>query len=51
MDLSKAYDPLPQDLLVAKFEAYGIDKNGLNLVHEYLKNCKQRTKTRSSYSD
>ena len=51
MDLSKAYDSLPQDLLVAKFEAYGIDKNGLNLVHEYLINCKQRTKIRSSYSD
>ena len=51
MDLSKAYDSLPQDLLVAKFEAYGIDKNGLNLVHEYLTNCKQWTKIRSSYSD
>ena len=30
MDLSKAYDCLPHDLLVAKFEAYGIDKTGLN---------------------
>ena len=30
MDLSKAYDSLPHDLLVAKFEAYDIDKNGLN---------------------
>ena len=33
MDLSKAYDYLPHDLLLAKFEAYGIDKTGLNLVH------------------
>ena len=32
MDLSKAYD-LPHDLLVAKCEAYGIDKNELNLIH------------------
>ena len=33
MDLSKAYDYLPHDFLLAKFEAYGIDKTGLNLVH------------------
>ena len=49
MDLSKAYDSLPHGL-VAKFEAYGIDKNGLNLIHNYLTNRKQRTKI-SSYSD
>ena len=51
MDLSKAYDCLPHDLLVAKFEAYGIDKTGLNLIHNYLSNRKQRTKVNSSYSD
>ena len=51
MDLSKAYDCLPHDLLVAKFEAYGIDKNGLTLIYDYLSNCKQRTKINSSYSD
>ena len=51
MDLSKAYDCLPHDPLVAKFEAYGIDKTGLNLIHNYLSNCKQRTKINSSYSD
>ena len=51
MDLSKAYDSLPHDLLVAKFDAYDIDKNGLNLIHNYLKNRKQRTKISSSYSD
>ena len=51
MDLSKTYDCLPHDLLVAKFEAYGIDKTGLNLIHNYLSNRKQRTKVNSSYSD
>ena len=51
MDLSKAYDTLPHDLLVAKFEAYGFDKNGLNLIHNYLTNRKQRTKASSFYSD
>ena len=34
MDLSKACDSLLHDL-VAKFEAYEIDKNGLNLIHNY----------------
>ena len=48
MDLSKAYDCLPHDLLVAKFETYIIDKTGLNLIHNYLSN---RTKINSSYSD
>ena len=36
MNLSKTYNCLPHDLLVAKFEAYGIDKTGLNLIHKYL---------------
>ena len=50
MDLSKAYDCLPHDLLVAKFEAYGIDKTGLSLIYDYLSNRKQQTKINSSYS-
>ena len=32
MDLSKAYDCLPYDLLKAKLEAYGLFKSSLNLV-------------------
>ena len=51
MDLSKAYDSLPDDRLVVKFGAYGIDKNGLNLIHNYLTNPKPRTKISCSYSD
>ena len=51
MDLSKAYDCLPHDLLIVKFEAYGIGKSGLNLLLNYLSNRKQHTKVNSSYSD
>ena len=51
MDLCKAYDCLSHDFLIAKFEAYGIGKSGLNLLLSYLSNRKQRTKVNSSYSD
>ena len=44
IDLSKGYDCLPHSLFVAKFETHGIDKTGLNLIDNYLSNCKQRTK-------
>ena len=51
MDLSKAYDCLPHDLLIAKFEAYDIGKSGFNLLLSYLPNRKWQTKVNSSYSD
>ena len=48
MDLSKAYDCFPHDLLL---EAYGLDKTSLHLLRDYLSNRKQRTKIGSSFSD
>ena len=36
MDLSKAYDCLRYDLIIAKFEAYGLSKNSLKLLLDYL---------------
>ena len=51
MDLSKAYDCLPHDLLVAKLDAYGVGKAALNLISNYLSHRKHRTKIGSSYSD
>ena len=44
MDLSKAYDYLPHDLLIAKMEAYGFDFNSLCLMHSYLNGRHQRVK-------
>ena len=32
MGLSKAYDCIPHDLLIAKLEAYGFDKTSLHLL-------------------
>ena len=51
MDLSKAYDFLPHDLMIAKLEAYGLDKESLHLINDYLTYRKQRTKIGSAYSD
>ena len=50
MDLSKAYDCLPHDHIIAKFEAYGLSKSSLSLLLDYLISRKQRVKIGSSYS-
>ena len=44
MDLSKAYDCLPHDLLIAKLEAYVFEFNSLCLIHSYLDCHHQRVK-------
>ena len=50
-DLSKAFDTLPFDLIIAKLEAYGLDHNALNLMYSYLSGRKQRVKIGSAYSN
>ena len=49
-DLSKAFDCLNHQLLIAKLEAYGFGKQALNFIYNYLYNRNQRTKVKSKYS-
>ena len=49
-DLSKAFDCLIHDLLIAKLHAYGFDYKSLLLIHNYLSNRNQRVKVNSTYS-
>ena len=43
MDLSKAYDTLPHDLIIAKLEANVLDTNNLRFIFDYLSCKKQRS--------
>ena len=51
MDLSKAFDCLPHDLLIAKLHAYGFNDNALKLLYNYLQGRVQRVKLNSNYSE
>ena len=50
MDLSKVYDCSPHDHIIAKFEAYGLSKNTLKFLLDYLEGRKQSVKIGCSYS-
>ena len=49
-DLSKAFDCLNHDLLIAKLHAYGFDYKSLKFIQDYLSYRYQRVKINSSYS-
>ena len=49
-DLSKAFDCLPHDLIIAKLHAYGFDKASLRLMHSSLTDRYQKVKINNSYS-
>ena len=49
-DLSKAFDCLLNDLLIAKLAAYGFDYDSLVFIQSYLSEKQQRTKVNNAYS-
>ena len=49
-DLSKVFDCMTRDLLIAKLHALNFDMNALNLIFDYLTRRKQRVKINSSFS-
>ena len=49
--LSKAFECVLQDLLIAKLHAFGFDLSSLRVIHAYLKDRIQVTKVGSFYSE
>ena len=50
IDLSKAFDCLDHDLLLAKLDAYGFSRNALKLICSYLSERRQRVKVNGTFS-
>ena len=49
-DLSRAFDFILHDLLIAKFATYGFDYQSLRIIESFLSNRQQRTKINKSLS-
>ena len=49
-DLSKAFDCLRNDLLIAKLNAYGFNHTSLKLIHSFFSNKFHRVRLNSHYS-
>ena len=51
MDLSKAFDVLDHDLLLAKRKAYGVGERSFVLFKDYLSRRQQRVKIGDTFSN
>jgi len=43
IDLSKAFDCINHELLIAKLDAYGLSENALRMINSYISERWQRT--------
>ena len=50
MDLSKAFDTLNHNLLIAKLGAYGFERDSLSFMKNYLKDRQQRVRVNNNFS-
>ena len=50
IDLSKVFDTINHDPVIAKLKAYGFSKEALKLMKSYLKNWKQKVQINNKFS-
>ena len=50
MNLSKAFDTMHYDLMIAKLGAYGFSQDALQYIRSYLTNRKQKVRVNSNFS-
>ena len=51
MNLTKAFECIPHDLIITKLVAYGIERETLRLIYSYLKGWKQCVKINNTHSN
>ena len=51
IDISKAFDSLCNNLLLAKLKSYGVGNSAIDLIPSYLHGRKQRMKCNNAFSD
>ena len=50
MDLSKAFDSIPHDVVIAKMHAYGFSIDAVTFFYSYLKRRKQNVRINNTHS-
>ena len=51
MDLSKAFDSLNHELLIAKLKCYGVDQNAVEFFRSYFSNLSRSCKINNTLGD